>query len=84
MEKAAKGGISSSIEKVRELLFRRLCLDNARVHLVKGWFADTLLKSEVGAIALLHLDCDLYESTKYCLENLYNSVVQGGCIVIDD
>lgn len=84
LEKAAKGGVSGSKEKVKELLFRRLNLDNARVHLVKGWFADTLPRSEVGAIALLHLDCDLYESTKVCLEKLYNNVVQGGCIVIDD
>jgi O-methyltransferase len=79
-----KGGCLGSEEKVRELLFRRLQLDSTRVHLVKGWFADTLPKKEIGTIALLHLDCDLYESVKFCLEQLYDNVIKGGCIVIDD
>ncbi len=59
-------------------------LDSARVHMVKGWFTDTIPISEVGAIALLHLDCDLYESVKFCLEHLYDNVIEGGYIVIDD
>jgi O-methyltransferase len=59
-------------------------LDSTRVHLVKGWFADTLPKREIVPIALLHLDCDLYESVKLCLEQLYDDVIKGGCIVIDD
>lgn len=71
-------------EKVRDILFRQLQLDSARVHLVKGWFADTLPRKEIGTIALLHLNCDLYESTKHCLEQLYDDVIKGGCITITD
>jgi O-methyltransferase len=84
MIRAEKGGCLGFEEKVRDLLFRRLHLDSTRVHLVKGWFADTLPRSEIGPIALLHLDCDLYESVKLCLEQLYTNLIPGGCVCIDD
>jgi len=56
------------------------------VSLVKGWFQDTLpeYKDRMGAVALLRLDGDWYESTKCCLENLYDNVVPGGYVIIDD
>jgi hypothetical protein len=54
-----------------------------RVHLVKGWFDETLPKYE-GRIALLHLDCDLYESYKLSLETLYDKVQSGGVIMFDE
>jgi hypothetical protein len=81
----AKKGLGLGHEKnVQELLSHRLKLDNRRIHLVKGWFSDTLPVTETGKIALLHLDCDLYQSVKYCLETLYDNIVEGGCVVIDD
>ena len=57
-----------------------------RVHLVKGWFQDSVprTQNDLGPIALLRLDGDTYESTKYCLEKLYGQVVSGGFVVIDD
>jgi len=75
-----------SEEKVRELLFQKLKLSQKTIHLVKGWFKDTLPihKKHIGAIALLHLDCDWYESVKFCLDELYDSVTPGGLIFIDD
>ncbi len=54
-----------------------------RVRLVKGFFATTLLSYE-GKIALLHLDCDLYESYKISLATLYDKVVRGGIIMFDE
>ncbi len=84
LEQAKKGGCLGFEETVRDLLFNRLQLDSARVHLVKGWFADTLPMKETGPIALLHLDCDLYESVRFCLEQLYDDVINGGSIFIDD
>lgn len=54
-----------------------------RIHLVKGWFDETLPKYE-GKIALLHLDCDLYESYKLSLETLYDKVAPGGIIMFDE
>jgi len=73
-------------EKVMELIFKKLRLDNKKIHLIKGWFNDTLptYKKDIGDIALLHLDCDWYESIRFCLEELYENVIQGGFIVIDD
>jgi hypothetical protein len=73
-------------DKVEELLFQKLQTDPSRIHLVKGWFQDTFPEHirKIGNIALLHLDCDWYESIKFCLEQLYDRVVDGGFIVIDD
>lgn len=84
LEQAQKGSCSSSEETVRELFFHRLHLDSTRIHLVKGWFNDTLPDKDIGKIALLHLNCDLYESTSHCIEQLYDNVTEGGCIVITD
>jgi hypothetical protein len=38
----------------------------------------------MGRIALLRLDGDWYDSTKFCLHYLANNVSSGGVIVIDD
>ena len=34
--------------------------------------------------SLLRLDADIYEPTKYCLNELYDLVSPGGIIIIDD
>jgi len=56
------------------------------VFMVAGWFQDTLpeYKNKIGEISFLRIDGDWYESTKCCLENLYDNVVTGGYIFIDD
>ena len=63
-----------------------LTMDN--VTLVQGFFQDTLNVSNnldgIGDIAVLRLDGDWYESTKICLEKLYDKVINGGIIIIDD
>ncbi|GAB6066962.1 hypothetical protein JCM13664_02800 [Methylothermus subterraneus] len=46
-----------------------------RIHLIKGWFQNTLPQYQ-GRIALLHLDCDLYES--------YKKVAPGGIVMFDE
>jgi O-methyltransferase len=52
---------------------------------VKGWFDRTVPGFlPPSPIALLRLDGDLYESTKVCLESLYDHVAANGLIVIDD
>lgn len=56
---------------------------NSRVHLVKGLF-DKTLPTYKGRIALLHLDCDLYESYRISLTALYEKVVPGGVIMFDE
>ncbi|BBA36837.1 macrocin-O-methyltransferase TylF [Methylocaldum marinum] len=54
-----------------------------RIRLYKGWFDNTLPNYE-GKIALLHLDCDLYESYKLALETLYSKVTPGGVVMFDE
>jgi hypothetical protein len=56
---------------------------NAHIRLVKGWF-DRTLPSYEGRIAMLHLDCDLYDSYKIALETLYPKVQPGGVIMFDE
>lgn len=51
----------------------------------KGWFNDTLpLYDGKHGIAVLRLDGDWYDSTMDCLQNLYQYVVPGGVIIMDD
>ncbi len=54
------------------------------VQLVKGFFPDSFYKYNRTPIALLHLDCDLYQSYMDSLEFFYPFVQDGGVIVFDD
>lgn len=82
----SQGMLVGTIDQVNDLMFKKCNLSQEYVFLVKGWFQDTLPKSKdsIGNIAVLRLDGDWYESTKCCLENLYDHVVTGGFIIIDD
>ena len=79
--------VSGEIENVYNT-FEKLNLDMNNVSLVKGYFEDTLQIKEsmdyIGKIAVLRLDGDWYASTKVCLEKLYDKVIEGGIIIIDD
>lgn len=57
-----------------------------RLHLVKGDVRDTVpaTASSIGHIAVLRLDTDWYESTKVEIEYLYDLLVPGGVMIIDD
>lgn len=58
-------------------------IENA--HFVKGWFSNTVQHhNSVVKIALLRLDGDWYNSTMDCLVGLFQYVVEGGLIIIDD
>ncbi len=57
------------------------------VVLVKGWFEDTLpdfLVSHSESVAFLHVDCDIYSSTKFVLDELKNRIVPGSVILFDE
>ncbi len=58
----------------------------AMLETVPGLFSATLPanRQRIGEIALLHMDGDWYESTLAILENLFENVVPGGRIQIDD
>lgn len=56
-----------------------------KYNIIKGWFSDTLPHFDgTKKIAILRLDGDWYESTMDCLNNLYDRVVPGGIIIMDD
>jgi len=79
-----RDNLSGEIENV----FKTLNIGMQNVSLIKGFFKDTLNNSEnlekIGSIGVLRLDGDWYESTMICLEKLYDKVVVGGVIIIDD
>jgi hypothetical protein len=58
----------------------------SRTDFVKGWFDETLTvnKARFGPIAVLRIDCDWYASVKTVLEELYDQVVDGGYVILDD
>ena len=82
----APGYCLGTFEEVESLLFSKLGLNRDNIFMVKGWFQDTLpeYREKTDAIAILRIDGDWYESTKCCLENLYDNVIPGGSIIIDD
>jgi hypothetical protein len=58
------------------------------VVLVKGWFDETipkfLVEHSFEAISYLHIDCDLYSSTKTIFKLLESKIVSGTIIVFDE
>lgn len=58
---------------------------HSNVEVYKGWFKETLPNFRPAyPIAILRLDGDWYESTMTCLLYLYDRVMSGGLIIIDD
>lgn len=51
---------------------------------VKGWFERTMPTINMPKIAILRLDADLYHSTFISLKYLFQQVIPGGCVIIDD
>jgi O-methyltransferase len=76
------GTCAGTLEEVQRLFTELHLMDDA--HFVQGLFQETLVTISPPAIALLHLDGDWYESVKVCLDNLYDKVVPGGVIQLDD
>lgn len=60
--------------------------DIKNVKFYKGWFEDTIHEylKEVEDIGLLHVDCDLYSSTKTVLYNLNDYIKPNTIIVFDE
>lgn len=57
------------------------------VTLVEGWFNETLppfLKANPGPIAFLHVDCDIYSSTKTVLDETVGRLLPGAVVVFDE
>ena len=63
-----------------------LPLVNNNVVLIKGWFNDTLdnfIKNQNKKVSFIHIDCDLYSSTKYVLNTL-KDYMDDNCVIVFD
>jgi hypothetical protein len=66
---------------------RRLPKVRANVHLIKGWFNQSLppfLAEHPGNAMFLHVDCDLYSSAKTVFDLFQKRIVPGTVIVFDE
>jgi len=79
-------GGHGTIDACKNLLEKDLQYPAEEIHYHKGWFQDTVPQDakEIDKIAILRLDGDWYASIKIPLDYLYDKVVPGGLIVIDD
>jgi hypothetical protein len=73
----------SSLDEVKTNL-EKTNYPQEKIFYFKGKVEDTLPEPSIDKIALLRLDTDFYESTKHELEILYDFLVPGGVLIIDD
>ena len=74
-----KGGFAAPIEYARAAMRE---FPGARIH--KGWIPEVLAALPDAPFAFVHVDVDLYEPTRACLEHFYPRLAGGGVIVCDD
>jgi len=75
--------LAVSLEEV-QANFQRFDLLSENVVFIKGFFEDSLKTSDIGRLALLRLDGDMYSSTMTVLEQLYHKLEVGGYLILDD
>jgi hypothetical protein len=56
----------------------------SRVHLVQGWFHQTIHAIHGRTLALAHIDCDTYDSTVAVLPRAWDALAPGAFLVVDD
>lgn len=78
------GRCVGSPDRVREI-FRTIGFPEANLNIRKGWFDETFSVDPLPKnIAILHIDADWYQSVLTSLESFYDSVSEGGIIILDD
>jgi hypothetical protein len=58
----------------------------SKVSVIKGWFSETLpkfIQEHNEPVAFLHVDCDLYSSTK-CIFDFLHPRIGPGCVIVFD
>ena len=76
-------GLSVGADQVRHNFERYGLLDD-RVEFLVGWFKDTLPTAPIGALSVMRLDGDMYESTWQAIKTLYPKLSPGGFCIVDD
>ncbi len=79
-------GGAGTLDENKDLLEKVVGYPVEHIHYHVGWFQETLPvdHESIGPIAILRLDGDWYASTKVCLDYLFDKVVVGGVVIIDD
>ena len=79
-------GGPGTIQSNKQLLEGIIKYPQEYISYYKGWFQNTIPENyfKIQKISILRLDCDWYASTKICLDYLYDKVVSGGIIIVDD
>lgn len=79
-------GGHGTIEICKNLLVDKINYEKGKINFCKGWFEQSMdqYAKSIDKIAILRLDADWYSSTKTCLDALFDKVVVGGFIIIDD
>jgi O-methyltransferase len=85
LDEKTNGWCYTPLEKVQARL-EATGYPQEKLHYIVGDVMETLQdKTNIPEkIAILRLDTDWYESSKYELEQLYDNVVKGGVIIFDD
>lgn len=81
--KSLQGKFVGSEVQTRRIM-ERLKIPPDRYKVIVGWFENTLPVAEKPPIALLHVDCDFYDSVKLVLKTFYPYVEPGGYVVLND
>ncbi len=79
-----KGQYAYGLDSVTEYLNGK---SRPHVHLVKGWFSDTLPQPQaqsIKKIAYAKVDCDLYHPAVECLDYLTGRLTDGAILMFDD
>lgn len=79
-----KAGLDEFLHQIK-----RHVRDPAKLHVIKGWFSDTLIEGNpalhgLDKVAIAWVDCDLYESTVPVLDFLTHRLQDGSQIFFDD
>lgn len=69
---------------VRNIVSFGLKVDGNKICLHRGKFENTFDEFLPLSLAFAHIDCDWYESVKFCLERTHQKLSSGGIIIVDD
>ena len=78
-----EGMNKGSVEQVKRA-FRKLSVPMDNVKICPGWFDATLATADIHRTAIFHIDADWYSSVMSVLRAMYDKVVPGGFVVLDD
>jgi hypothetical protein len=80
----ANGPMGISLEEVKFNFEKYGLQNNSRITFLKGFVKDTLPSANIEKLALLRIDVDSFSATLEVLDEMYNKVQPGGCIIFDD